>query len=202
MSETPADSPVAAAIRVLVAEDEAIIRLDLVETLESEGYEVVASTGRGDDAIRLATELEPDVALLDIKMPGASGIDVARQISEVGSSAVVILTAFGQRELIADAKDAGVMAYLVKPYRRSDLIPAVELARARFRDLQAAEGHVDDLQRRLRDRGLIEKAKGHLIDHHSFSEADAFGFIQRTAMSGRRKMVDVASEVLEGSLSP
>lgn len=187
---------------MLVAEDEAIIRLDLVETLGSEGYDVVASTSRGDEAIRLAMALEPDVALLDIKMPGANGIDVAKAIAEIGSSAVVILTAFGQRELIDDARSVGVMAYLVKPYRRADLVPAVELALARFRDLRKAEGHVEDLERRLRDRRIIDRAKGRLIDRHGLSESDAFGFIQRTAMSERRRMADVASDVLEGSLAP
>lgn len=189
-------------VRVLVAEDEAIIRLDLVETLESEGYEVVAATGRGDEAMELATVLEPDVALLDVKMPGATGIEAARAISALGASAVVILTAFSQRDLIDDASSAGVMAYLVKPYRRADLMPAVELALARFRELRESQGHVGDLERRLAERKTIDRAKGHLIDRHGMSESDAFGFLQRTAMSGRRRMADVATDILGGSPAP
>jgi len=185
-----------------VAEDEAIIRLDLVEILESEGYEVVASTGRGDDAMSLATALEPDVAILDIKMPGASGIEVARAISETGATAVVIMSAFSQRDLINDARTAGVMAYLVKPYQRADLAPALELALARFRELRKSQGHVEDLERRLADRTAIERAKGRLVDHHGMSENDAFTFLRSAAMSDRRRMAEVAAEILEGSLVP
>jgi len=192
----------APAVRVLVAEDEAIIRLDLVEILESEGYEVVASTGRGDEAVRLATALEPDVAVLDIKMPGASGIEAARSISALGATAVVVLSAFSQRDLIDDARNAGVMAYLVKPYQRADLAPAMELALARFRDLRQSQGHVDDLERRLADRTAIERAKGRLIDQHGMSENDAFAFLRSAAMSDRRRMAEVAAAVMAGSLAP
>jgi len=188
--------------RILVAEDEAIIRLDLVETLEAEGYEVSASTGRGDEAMLLAAAHQPDLAILDIKMPGASGIEAARVIAETCDSAVVILTAFAQREFIDEANSAGVMAYLVKPYQRADLTPAVELALSRHRELQQARGLVNDLERRLADRKVIDRAKGMLIDHHGFAESDAFSYLQKAAMSGRRRMAAVASDVVEGLLAP
>jgi len=192
----------AAAVRVLVAEDEAIIRLDLIELLEADGYEVVAATGRGDEAIDLAVAHQPDVAILDIKMPGVSGIEAAAAISCSCDAAIVILTAFAQREHVDGANAAGVMAYLVKPYQRADLAPAIELALSRFRELQGALGQVVDLERRLADRKSIDRAKGMLIDLHGMSEADAFGFLQQTAMSGRRRMADVADEVVAGSLAP
>ena len=189
-------------MRILVAEDEAIIRLDLVETLESEGYEVVGTTGRGDEAAQLAVALEPDVVLLDIKMPGATGLEAAQVIASEGRSAVVVLTAFGQREFVDDAKSAGVMAYLVKPYRRTDLVPAIELALARYRELRETHGHVDDLARRLADRTAIDRAKGQLMDQFGMTESDAFGFLQRGAMSARCRMAEIAAAVLDGSLEP
>jgi len=188
--------------RVLVAEDEAIIRLDLVEILEAEGYLVVATTGRGDEAMVLAAAHQPDVAILDIKMPGANGLEAARVIADTCDSAVVILTAFAQRQFIDDANDAGVMAYLVKPYQRADLAPAIELALARHRELRRAHGQIHDLEQRLSDRKVIERAKGLLIDRHDLTESDAFGFLQKAAMSGRRRMAEVASEVIDGSLVP
>lgn len=196
---SPHDEP---PTRVLVAEDEAIIRLDLVETLTAEGYEVVASTGRGDEAMVLATALQPEVVILDIKMPGADGIEAARAIAETSDSAVVILTAFAQREFIDDANSAGVMAYLVKPYQRADLRPAIELALARYRELKRAHGLVHDLEQRLEDRKIIDRAKGVLIDEHGMAESDAFAFLRKSAMSGRRRMAAVASEVIEGLLAP
>lgn len=201
MTEVEAESQ-NSSVRILIAEDEAIIRLDLVETLEAEGYEILGSTGRGDEAVQMAVDLEPDVVLLDIKMPGATGLEAARQISAKGRSAVVILTAFGQRDLVDDARSAGAMAYLVKPYRLNDLVPAIELALARFRELRDTHGQVDDLEQRLADRKIVDRAKGHLMDRFAMSESDAFVFLQRAAMSGRRRMAEVSSAVLDGSLEP
>ena len=188
--------------RIVVAEDEAIIRLDLVETLRADGYDVVADTGRGDEAVDLVAKHEPDVVLLDIKMPGLDGIEVTRAVTAERQAAVVILTAFSQRDLIDRASEAGAMAYLVKPYQRDDLVPAVELALARFREFRALEGQVGELEERLEVRKLVDRAKGKLIDEHSMSESDAFSFVQQSAMAGRRKMVDVATDIIEGRLAP
>lgn len=190
------------AVRVVVAEDEAIIRLDLVETLTEQGFDVVADTGRGDQAVRLVAEHRPDVAILDVKMPGLDGIEAARQIAPQRGTAVVILTAFSQRELIEQAREAGAMTYLIKPYRREALLPAMELALARYREMEALEGQVVDLEDRLEVRKVVDRAKGRLIDDHSLSEQDAYTFIQRTAMSHRRTMRDVAQDVLEGRIAP
>ncbi len=190
------------AVRVVVAEDEAIIRLDLVETLREQGFDVVADTGRGDEAVQLVAEHRPDVAILDVKMPGFDGIEAARRIAPQRGTAVVILTAFSQRELVEQAREAGAMTYLVKPYRREALVPAVELALARYREMEALEGQVGDLEDRLEVRKIVDRAKGRLIDDHSLSEHDAYAFIQRTAMSQRRTMRDVAQDVLEGRVAP
>ena len=190
------------AVRVVVAEDEAIIRLDLVETLREEGFDVVADTGRGDEAVQLVAEHRPDVAILDVKMPGLDGIAAARQIAPQRGTAVVILTAFSQRDLVEQAREAGAMTYLVKPYRRDALVPAVELALARYREMEALEGQVGDLEDRLEVRKIVDRAKGRLIDDHSLSEQDAHTFIQRTAMSQRRTMRDVAGDVLDGRIAP
>ena len=187
---------------VVVAEDEAIIRMDLVEVLREEGYDVVADCGRGDDAVRLVTEHRPDLALLDVKMPGLSGIDAAREISSATDTAVVMLTAFSQRELIHEASDAGAMAYLVKPYQREDLVPAVELAIARRRESAALAGELAAAEQRLEERKTIDRAKGRLIDEHGLSETDAFQFLQRSAMSTRRRMIDIAHAVLAGDATP
>ena len=190
------------AVRVVVAEDEAIIRLDLVETLCEQGFDVVADTGRGDEAVKLVAEHRPDVAILDVKMPGIDGIEAARQIAPQRGTAVVILTAFSQRELIEQALEAGAMTYLLKPYRREALVPAVQLALARYREMEALEGQIGDLEDRLEVRKIVDRAKGRLIDDHALSEHDAYAFIQRTAMSQRRTMRDVARDVLEGRISP
>ena len=189
-------------VRVVVAEDEAIIRLDLVETLRAEGYDVVADTGRGDKAVELVAEHRPDVAILDVKMPGMDGIDATRAIASERRSAVVILTAFSQRDLVDAAREAGAMSYLVKPYQPDDLVPAVELALARFREFRALEGQVADLADRLEVRKLVDRAKGKLMDDHEMSEQDAFTFIQSTAMSQRRTMREVSGDVLDGSVGP
>ena len=189
-------------VRVVVAEDEAIIRLDLAETLRAEGYDVVADTGRGDEAVELVAEHRPDVAILDVKMPGLDGIEATRAIASERRAAVVILTAFSQRDLIEAAREAGAMAYLVKPYQPDDLVPAVELALARFREFRALEGQVADLADRLEVRKLVDQAKGKLMDEHAMSEQDAFSFIQSTAMSQRRTMRDVSRDVLDGAVGP
>ena len=191
-----------AAPRVVVAEDEAIIRLDLVESLRAEGYDVVADTARGDEALELVEAHSPDVVVLDIKMPGLDGIEAARVITGERRAAVVILTAFSQRDLIDAARDAGAMAFLVKPYQRDELVPAIELASARFREFSALEGQIADLEDRLEVRKLIDRAKGLLIDSYGLSESDAFSFVQQSAMSQRRTMREVATDVLEGRAAP
>ena len=189
-------------IRVVIAEDEAIIRLDLRETLEEEGYEVVGETGRGDQAVELVRELKPDLAILDIKMPHMDGLEAARLITTERICGVLMLTAFSQREVVEDARDAGALAYLVKPFQKSALIPAIEVAIGRFRELQQLSTEVDTLGEQLESRKLIDRAKGVLIDQHGLSEHDAFTFIQRTAMSERSRMRDVADRILSGALYP
>jgi AmiR/NasT family two-component response regulator len=190
------------AVRVVIAEDEAIIRLDLKETLEEEGYEVVGETGRGDEAVRLVTELGPDVAILDIKMPGLDGLAAAREIAKDRGAAVLILTAFSQRDLIEQARDAGALAYLVKPFQRSELIPAVEVALGRFREVKALESEVKDLADQLETRRLVDRAKGLLMDTQGLSEGEAFSFVQKTAMSERTTMKEIARRVIEEGFRP
>jgi len=189
-------------IRVVIAEDEAIIRLDLKETLEEEGYEVVGETGRGDKAVDLVRELRPDLAILDIKMPGMDGIEAARLITKDRICGVLVLTAFSQREVIEQARDAGALAYLVKSFQKTDLVPAIEVAIARFREMQALNGEVDALEEQLETRKSIDRAKGVLIDQFSMSESDAYGFIQRGAMNHRSTMKAVADMVISGELRP
>jgi len=189
-------------IRVVIAEDEAIIRLDLRETLEEEGYDVVGETGRGDDAVTLVRDLKPDLAILDIKMPGIDGLEAARIITAERICGVLMLTAFSQREVIEEARDAGALAYLVKPYQKSDLIPAIEVAIGRFREMQHLTGEVDGLVEQLESRKIIDRAKGLLIDECGMREGEAFTFIQRTAMSERSRMREVAERVLAGTLRP
>lgn len=188
--------------RILVAEDEAIIRLDLVETLEEEGYEVVAETGRGDEALRLVDEVSPDLAILDVRMPGLDGIEVAREIVANRAAGVLILTAFGQRELVERAAEAGAMAYLVKPWQRNDLVPAIEMALARHREVLALAEENDELVDQLEVRKLVDRAKGVLMDAHSMSENEAFRFVQTTAMGTRSSMREVATRVIDGELTP
>lgn len=188
--------------RVVIAEDEAIIRLDLKETLEEEGYEVVGETGRGDKAVELVRELRPDLAILDIKMPGMDGLEAARLITADRVCGVLVLTAFSQREVIEEARDAGALAYLVKPFQKSDLIPAIEVAIGRFKELQALNGEIEAIGEQLEARKSIDRAKGVLIDSHKMSEADAYGFIQRSAMNHRTTMKAVADMVVRGELRP
>src|SRR6187431_483052 len=189
-------------LRVVIAEDEAIIRMDLRETLEEEGYEVVGETGRGDQAVELARALQPDLAILDIKMPGMDGVEAARIINGEKICGVLMLTAFSQREVVEEARDAGALAFLVKPFQKSDLIPAIEVAMGRFRELRALTGEIDALGEQLEARKFIERAKGLLMDESGMTENEAFGFIQRTAMSERTRMRDVADRILAGSLRP
>ena len=188
--------------KVVVAEDEAIIRMDLRELLQEEGYEVVGECGRGDEAVRLVRELRPDIALLDIKMPGMDGISAAREISADRLAAVVLVTAFSQRELIEEAGDAGVHGYVVKPFERHDLVPAIEVAISRFRAESLLVEQVASAEDRLDARKVLDRAKGVLMDRDGLREQDAFGFLQKTAMTSRRPMRAVADDVLSGSLRP
>ena len=194
--------PSGARPRVVIAEDEAIIRLDLKELLEEEGYEVVGETGRGDEAVDLVRDLVPDLVILDVKMPGLDGLSAARHIAAERLAAVLILTAFSQRDLVEQARDAGALAYLVKPFQKSDLIPAIEVALARHAELTSLERHVGDLEERLEARKLIDRAKGKLMDQHAMDEQAAWRFIQTQAMNNRVKVQVIAQRVLDGDLSP
>ena len=189
-------------IRVFVAEDEAIIRLDIVETLSSMGFEVVGQSARGDDAETQIRELVPDVAILDIKMPGRTGIEVARSLTDDLVCAVVILSAFSQRGLVEEAIDAGVLAYLIKPFQRNEISVQIGVARARHQQMKHLADEVDSLHQRLSDRVLLDRAKGVLIDNHGLGEAEAMRFVQKRAMDQRRAVRDVASDILDGSLEP
>lgn len=186
--------------RVVLAEDEAIVRLDLKETLEEEGYEVVGETGRGDEIEALVERTRPDVVILDIKLPGADGISVARRLQERGDVAVVMLTAFSQRDVVAEAVDAGALAYLVKPFQRSDLVPAIEVAMARHREMHRLSKEVASLEEALETRKAVERAKGKLMDEYGFSEQKAYRFIQNAAMRRRLTMRRVAELILEGAV--
>ena len=188
--------------RVVIAEDEAIIRLDLRELLEEEGYEVAGETGRGDEVIDLVRELRPDLAILDIKMPGLDGLSAARLIAGERLAAVLILTAFSQRELVEQARDAGALAYLVKPFQKSDLLPAIEIARGRFAELAALEREVGDLQERLVARKTVDRAKGRLMDEHAMTEQAAWRFLQQQAMTNRVQVGEIAQRVVDGLLTP
>lgn len=184
--------------RVLIAEDEALIRLDLAEMLVEEGFEVVGQAVDGEQAVALATDLKPDLVILDVKMPRKDGIDAAGEIVADQIAPVVILTAFSQRDLIERARDAGAMAYLVKPFSKADLLPAIELAVARFAEMAALRAEVADISQRLEARKVIDRAKGLLMLHQKMTEPEAFRWIQRTAMDRRTSMQAVAGAVLEG----
>ncbi len=183
--------------RVLIAEDEALIRLDLAEMLREEGYVVVGEAGDGQEAVELAEKLTPDLVIMDVKMPRRDGIDAAREIAEKRIAPIVILTAFSQRDLVERARDAGAMAYLVKPFSISDLIPAIELAVTRFSEVAALEKEVESLSDRLETRKLVERAKGLLQARQGMSEPEAFKWIQRAAMDRRTTMKRVAEVVVE-----
>jgi AmiR/NasT family two-component response regulator len=182
--------------RVVVAEDEALIRLDLVEMLSEEGYVVVGEAADGEQAVEQAEALRPDLVIMDVKMPKMDGIDAASIIAEQRIAPVVILTAFSQRDLVERARDAGAMAYLVKPFGRKDLMPAVELAVSRFRELVALEHEVVGLTDRLETRKMVERAKGLLMARHGLTEPEAFRWIQRGAMDRRTTMKAVAQAIL------
>lgn len=198
--------------RVVIAEDEAIIRLDLKEILLSAGYDVVGETARGDEAVALVDQHRPDLVILDIKMPGMDGVHAAREITRRHRVAVLVLTAFSQRDLIEEARDAGVAAYLVKPFRREELLPAVADVLARCRQTWAIDEEVESADAASRDgdvaedkiatRRVVEEAKSVLMDRHGMEEPAAFAFIQRTAMQTRARMRDVARRVVDGELQP
>jgi response regulator NasT len=183
--------------RVLIAEDEALIRMDLAEMLAEEGYDVVGQAADGEQAIALAEELRPDLVVLDVKMPKLDGIAAAQRIAGERIAPVVILTAFAQRELVERARDAGAMAYLVKPFNRNDLVPAIEMAVSRFREVAALEAEVGDLTERLETRKAVDRAKGVLQKDLGLSEPEAFRWIQKTAMDLRLSMRQVADGVVE-----
>jgi len=182
--------------RILIAEDEAIIRLDLREMLEEDGYEVVGEAGDGKTAVRLAEKLRPDLSILDIVMPGMDGLEAAAAINEGEWSAVLILTAFSQRDFVEKATKTGAMAYLVKPFDKQDLMPAVELAMARWAEVRALAEESKDLSERLESRKLVERAKGIIMKEHGLSEQESFRFIQKIAMEQRATMASVAEKLL------
>jgi two-component system, response regulator PdtaR len=190
------------AVRVVIAEDEAIVRLDLKEIMEEEGYEVVGETGRGDEAVQLVRSHHPDLAILDIKMPGVDGLTAAREINAERLCAVLILTAFSQRDLIEQARNAGALMYLVKPFQKSELLPAIEMALGRFAEIKALDDQVKSLEESLEVRKAIDRAKGILMDELGWRENQAFSWIQHTAMRQREKMLVVAERVIDGSLRP
>ncbi|SDU75290.1 ANTAR domain-containing response regulator [Jiangella alkaliphila] len=194
MTETP--TPAAPARRVLVAEDESLIRLDLIEMLGEEGYEVVGEAADGASAVRLAEEHRPDLVVMDVKMPVLDGISAAARIVEQRIAPVLILTAFSQRDLVERARDAGAMAYLVKPFSKADLVPAIEMALSRHEEITQLENEVADLNERLETRKLVDRAKGLLQTKYGLSEPDAFRWIQKAAMDKRTSMRDVAKVVL------
>ena len=189
-------------IRVLIAEDEALIRLDLKEMLEEEGYTVVAEVGDGQQAVDKAKELSPDLVILDFQMPVLDGLSAAEQIASARIAPVIVLTAFSQRELVERARDAGAMAYLVKPFSKNDLVPAIEVARGRFTEMAALDSEVRTLEERLETRKVIEQAKGRLMEQQGITEAEAFRWIQRTAMNQRTSMKALAQTILTSDDAP
>jgi response regulator NasT len=184
--------------KILIAEDEAIIRLDLKEMLEEEGFEVVGEASDGEAAIRLAEERGPDLVIMDIKMPGMDGLTAAERIVAEDLAAVLILTAFSQRDLVQRAAEAGAMGYLVKPFQKSDLMPALDIALARYQELAAVRKESASMADRLETRKLVDRAKGKLMDTDGLTEAEAFRHIQKRAMDERIPMREVARSVLEG----
>jgi response regulator NasT len=187
----------AARKRVLIAEDEALIRLDLAEMLGEEGYEVVGEAGDGETAVRLAEELKPDLCIFDIKMPIMDGLAAAEKVAGARIAPVIILTAFSQRDLVERARAAGAMAYLVKPFQKSDLVPSIEIALSRHAEVAALEGEVAGLTDRLETRKAVERAKGALMTQYGMTEPQAFKWIQRTAMDHRMTMREVAERIVE-----
>jgi two-component system, response regulator PdtaR len=184
-------------LRIMIAEDEAIIRLDLKEMLKELGHDVVAEAWTGDMALQIAVELQPDLAILDIKMPGKSGIEVANEITISGLCPVIMLTAYSQKTLVEEAIKAGAMAYLVKPFDKTDLMPAIEVATARFSEAKELETQIKNLEDRLEARKLIERAKGILMIKHGYDESAAFRQLQKWSMDRRVSLKDVADAVVE-----
>ena len=199
MAETQTTAP---ARRVVVAEDEALIRLDLVEMLREEGYDVVGEAGDGEEAVRLTRELTPDLVVLDVKMPVLDGLSAAEQIGKAGLAPCVMLTAFSQAELVERARDAGAMAYVVKPFTKADLVPAIEIAISRYTEMKALEAEVADLGERFETRKHIDRAKGVLMKKLDLSEPEAFRWIQKTSMDRRLSMREVADAVVSGMSGP
>ena len=182
--------------RVLVAEDEALIRMDIVESLTDFGYQVVAQAGDGEEAIALATEHKPDICILDVKMPKLDGISAAEAITAL-KIPVVLLTAFSQKELVSRASEAGAMAYIVKPFTPSDLLPAIEIALSRFEQITALEAEIGDLNERFETRKLVDRAKGLLNEKMNLTEPEAFRWIQKASMDRRLTMAEVANTIIE-----
>jgi two-component system, response regulator PdtaR len=197
-----ADDKVRARRRVVIAEDEALIRMDLAEMLEEEGYEVVGQAGDGEAAVKLAMEHKPDLVILDVKMPVLDGISAAERIGADKIAPVLMLTAFSQRELVDRARDAGAMAYLVKPFSKADLVPAIEMATSRYDEIRALEHEVADLAQRFETRKLVDRAKGLLQAQLGMTEPEAFRWIQKTSMDRRLTMREVAQVVVDGTSEP
>ncbi len=185
--------------KVLVAEDEALIRADLVELLTEEGYDVVGQAGDGEAALAMARELQPDLVVMDVKMPKMDGITAAEHIAEERIAPVVMLTAFSQRDLVERAREAGAMAYVVKPFDASDVVPAIEIAIGRFAEIKAVEDEVIDLEDRLESRKLVDQAKGIMMSGMGMTEPEAFRWIQKTAMDLRKSMREVAEGIIAHS---
>ncbi len=183
--------------RVVIAEDETLIRLDIVETLEAEGYEVVAEATNGEEALALTREHAPDLVLMDVKMPVMDGITAAEAIVKERIAPVVLLTAFSQKELVERAREAGAMAYIVKPFTEADLIPAIEIALSRFQELTSLEAEVQDLKEAFETRKLVERAKSLLTTKLGLTEPEAFRWIQKTSMNRRLSMREVATTIIE-----
>lgn len=198
ISEPAADPAADGVLRILVAEDEAIIRLDLAEMLTEAGHDVVGQANNGEQAVELTKELRPDIVIMDVKMPVMDGITAAEAIGKERICPVVMLTAFSQKELVERARDAGVMAYIVKPFTPKDVIPAIDIARSRWAEIEALEAEVADMGERLETRKAVDRAKGILMTKLKISEADAFRWIQKTAMDRRMGMREVADAVVSG----
>jgi response regulator NasT len=185
--------------RVLIADDESVIRMDLREMLTEAGYEVVAEAGSGDEALAAARAHRPDIAVVDIKMPGMDGIDAARAMIEEGICPVVLLTAYGQPELLARAKEAGVFGYVTKPFEERDLLPAIEIARSRYEEVMALKEQIGDLREAIETRKLIERAKGILMDTHGLKEQEAHKRLQQESMNRRKSMREIAEAIILAS---